>query len=101
VEYVAKYPPHAIVTMGANGAAIAAKLRGIAPAGFALAGARTLAEALAHARPLTPAHGVILLSPGAPSFDQFQDYAERGREFARLAGFDPVAIADIEGLGIA
>jgi UDP-N-acetylmuramoylalanine--D-glutamate ligase len=41
------------------------------------------------------------LAAAACSFDAFHDYAERGREFARLAGFDPAAIAQIDGLGIA
>ncbi|HEY8010402.1 MAG TPA: UDP-N-acetylmuramoyl-L-alanine--D-glutamate ligase [Rudaea sp.] len=101
VDFVAKAPPRAIVTMGANGAAIADALRHIVDSGFVLDSAPVLHEALARARTLTPVDGVILLSPGAPSFDQFHDYAERGREFARLAGFDPAAISEIEGLGIA
>lgn len=98
VEYVVRHPPHRILAMGANGPRIAASL---ASRDCASAQAATLAEAVAIAGKLTPAGGTILLSPGAPSFDQFRDYAERGREFARLAGFDPAAIASIEGLGIA
>ncbi len=100
-DFVAKTPPQAIVTMGANGAAIADALRHIVDPGFVLDSVPVLHEALARAQALTPAGGVVLLSPGAPSFDQFHDYAERGREFARLVGFDLAAISEIEGLGIA
>jgi len=93
-------PPHAIVCMGANGPRIEAALRAAAVACPVVCVA-DLNAALAKARAGTPQGGVILLSPGAPSFDQFKDYAERGRRFAELAGFDGAAIAGIDGLGIA
>ena len=100
-EYAAQNPPRAIIATGANGARIVEKLCGIEAPEFLLVSAPTLDDVLTTARTLTPAGGVVLLSPGAPSFDQFKDYAERGREFARRAGFDPAAIAQIGGLGVA
>ena len=100
VEAVGDQAGLAIVAQGANGPRIAAALRDAQALGE-VALVATLAEAVAKARALTPAGGVVLLSPGAPSFDQFHDYAERGRRFAELAGFDGTAISGIEGLGVA
>lgn len=93
--------PAAIVTLGQNGPKIHALLAPVAhEAGFALAQAADLPAAVAEARRLIGGEGVILLSPGAPSFGAYRDYTERGRHFAALAGFDPEAIAAIPGLGI-
>ncbi|OJY90726.1 MAG: UDP-N-acetylmuramoylalanine--D-glutamate ligase [Lysobacterales bacterium 63-13] len=98
-EHVRHHPPHAIIANGANGKRIHALLDD------AYGGQHdcvaNLAEAVALARKQTPIGGTILLSPGAPSFDQFHDYAARGRAFAELAGFDAGLIGQIEGLGIA
>jgi len=93
-------PPSAIVCMGSNGARIETALRAVGVT-CPIVRVADLASAVAEAKSGAPAGGVILLSPGAPSFDQFKDYAERGRRFAVLAGFDGEAIAGIEGLGIA
>ena len=92
-------PVHAVVTMGANGERIAQALAGLSMPRVLRAG--PLEEAIAIARELTPQGGVVLLSPGAPSFGEFRDYVERGRRFAELAGFDPDVTGTIEGLGIA
>lgn len=96
---IAGDPPRAIVAIGAAGPRILAALGRLDPARTRLAGARDLAEAVAIARAALAPGGVLLLSPGAPSFGEFRDYDERGRRFAALGGFDPDSISHIEGLG--
>ena len=93
--------PAAIVTMGQNGPRIHGLLAPLATrSGIALSSARDLGEALQQARQALGGDGVILLSPGAPSFGTYRDYVARGRHFAELAGFDPDTISAIPGLGI-
>jgi len=97
---VRAHPPRTIIVNGANAMRIAEVLHtGGDPCPVQVVA--TLADAVALARREINEGGTVLLSPGAPSFDQFRDYAERGRAFAALAGFDPDAIGQIEGLGIA
>ncbi len=95
-------PPAAVVTMGANGPRIHLLLEPVARlGGFVLRQASDLATAVALARATLADDGVLLLSPGAPSFGAYRDYVERGRHFAALGGFDPDATSTIAGLGIA
>jgi UDP-N-acetylmuramoyl-L-alanine---L-glutamate ligase len=94
-------PPHAVITMGGNGRRIFDLLAPIAPGAFALDSADDLPDAVRKARVRLDGEGIVLLSPGAPSFGAYRDYTERGRHFAALAGFDPDAIVSIVGLGIA
>ena len=93
--------PQAIISMGQNGPRIHALLAPIAvQAGFTLQAANDLADAMAKARAALPHGGVILLSPGAPSFGVYKNYVARGRHFAELAGFDADIISSIAGMGI-
>lgn len=96
-----EHAPVAIVTLGQNGPKIHALLAPLAAKqGFSLVEAADLPDAMTRARALLGGEGVVLLSPGAPSFGPYRDYTERGRHFAALAGFDPEAITAIPGLGI-
>lgn len=98
---VQRQPPLEIITMGANGPRIHALLQPVAEGRFGLHAASDLAQAVDLARQaLGRQGGVVLLSPGAPSFGAYPDYVARGRHFAELAGFDPARISQIPGLGI-
>ena len=88
--------------MGANGPRIHDLLAPVAAqAGFALHAVDDLPAAVAQGRAALAGEGVLLLSPGAPSFGAYRDYVARGRHFAELGGFDPDMIESIAGLGVA
>lgn len=99
-DFVSNHPPKAIIAMGQNGARIAERLRAIPVPGFVLSEAADLTDAVHQAQQALPEGGVVLLSPGAPSFGVYADYVARGRHFAEIAGFDPNAISQIPGLGL-
>jgi len=97
VEAMHGHEPDAIICQGSNGPRIADALEA---AGIAnVYRATDLGAAVAAARVALGGEGCVVLSPGAPSFDQFRDYTERGKYFAALAGFEP-RVASIQGLGI-
>ncbi len=97
IPVLATRKPRMVCTQGDNGPRVAGLLRA---AGIAVAECRDLSAAVALARMAVSSGGVVLLSPGAPSFPAFRDYTERGRAFAVAAGFDPSSIVNIQGLGV-
>lgn len=97
VEAMRVQAPDAILCQGRNGPRIADALEAAGVANVFRA--TDLAAAVGAARNALQGQGTVVLSPGAPSFDQFKDYADRGKRFAELAGFKPHA-ATIQGLGI-
>ncbi|HEY8964041.1 MAG TPA: cyanophycin synthetase, partial [Alphaproteobacteria bacterium] len=75
----------AVVCLGQSGKRIAALLKdgGISQVHMAC----NMAEAVGLSKAHTQTGGVVLLSPAAPSFGLFTDYQERGKAFAKEAGF--------------
>src|SRR5699024_5025636 len=98
-RFAACRPDLHIITQGGNGARIATALRAHA-ANVPLTETDNLDSAVSLVRQHTPRNGLVILSPGAPSFDQFTAYTERGCRFADLAGFDGAALGTITGLGM-
>jgi UDP-N-acetylmuramoylalanine--D-glutamate ligase len=76
----------AVLCLGASGERIFEALHAAAPYPETVV-VGSMGAAVARARQLTPRGGVVLLSPAAPSYGTYRDFAERGRDFAAKAGF--------------
>lgn len=87
--YVASRPDVRVVTLPDSGQRIAETIRravmtdGTRSDESKVIEAGELLEAVEIAIEQTPDKGVVLLSPGAPSFGRFRDYSERGQAFAQ------------------
>lgn len=99
VERLRLTPLRAVVCQGESGARIAAEIRHELPQ-QELIEAGDFDRAVMMACAAAGEGGTVLLSPGAPSFPRFRDFTERGRRFARLAGFDVAESGAIGALGI-
>lgn len=85
--WLAANPLHRLIAMGANGrrimASVTAALDDAAPP---MHYAPHLQEAVELAARLTPKGGMVLLSPGSPSYGEFVNFTARGKAFAIAAG---------------
>jgi len=99
-DALAQTPAAAVIGVGEHGAQIIDLLTKKAVPGCRLLKSADIAEAVSAAVQTLADGGVVLLSPGAPSFDAFSDYRERGQTFASVAGFSSVALGEVEGLGL-
>ena len=90
VAALAQGAARAVICLGASGERIYGGLREAAKGSGAAAPAayqaQSMQDAVARARQITPAGGVVLLSPAAPSYGYYRDFAERGRDFAAKVG---------------
>jgi UDP-N-acetylmuramoylalanine--D-glutamate ligase len=87
LERLANGAARAVVCLGDSGRRIHAELRVRNPRLADLVAVPAMAEAVTAAKLMTRNGGVVLLSPAAPSYGQYRDFAERGRDFAAKAGF--------------
>jgi UDP-N-acetylmuramoylalanine--D-glutamate ligase len=79
---IAKRVKH-VVLLGEMGDLVEAAVRAANPRYTALSRAATMDEAVAQAARVSRSGDVVLLSPGGTSYDMYQDFEERGRDFAR------------------
>ncbi|GIW21802.1 MAG: hypothetical protein KatS3mg068_0809 [Candidatus Sericytochromatia bacterium] len=81
---------YSVITMPDNGYRIADTIRNKSKntkSNLILKEANSLEEAVNIAKNITPKNGIILLSPGSPSYGKFKNFAERGDTFSRISGF--------------
>ena len=72
-----------VVLLGEMGGLVADALRNADPRYAAVSQATTMDEAVQQAANAASSGDVVLLSPGGTSYDMYQDFEEKGREFAR------------------
>lgn len=79
-ERLAAHPVVALIGLPGSGADVLAR---VGPAGTPAENADDMTDAVARARAHLSGGGVVLLSPGAPSYGRYADYRERGADFRR------------------
>ncbi|WP_191621206.1 UDP-N-acetylmuramoyl-L-alanine--D-glutamate ligase [Marinihelvus fidelis] len=87
VAPIAETAPHAVIGLPDSGEQLVELLvaGGLqCPGGLHVS--RDMADALDIARAVSRRPGLVVLSPGAPSFPRYRDYIERAEDFARHAG---------------
>jgi UDP-N-acetylmuramoylalanine--D-glutamate ligase len=83
VEALSHNPVHALILLPVTGARTAEAMRSrVWP--FEILQAGKLADAVDLAMARVPENGVVMLSPAAPSFEEFRNFEERGRAFKQL-----------------
>jgi UDP-N-acetylmuramoylalanine--D-glutamate ligase len=86
---IAKRVKH-VVLLGEMSDMVEAAIHDVDPTYAAISRAATMDEAVAQAARVARSGDVVLLSPGGTSYDMYQDFEERGRDFARaVAALSP------------
>jgi UDP-N-acetylmuramoylalanine--D-glutamate ligase len=74
---------HHVVLLGEMSELVEAAIASVNPAYRTISRAHSMDEAVAQADHAAGSGDVVLLSPGGTSYDMYQDFEERGRDFSR------------------
>lgn len=76
-DFLAEHPIVSVIGLPGSGE----RLTGLMPSSQSVTTAGDMADAVRQARALTPVGGVVLLSPAAPSYGIYRNFAERAADF--------------------